>query len=119
MSPAELALHRSGGACACGCQGGGVEATFVFSPGRWPELATHPDNCVALSSVHRGGRIPRRAARHAELLATIASYPHLTAGGQIVGIEWCFGMVTHRWYLNRRWERELNGEWEVTLKVIR
>lgn len=70
MSPQEIARHRTGGFCACGCGQVGDEIRFVFPSERWPELAAHPDNAVALSSSHGGGRLPSRVARHARLLVS-------------------------------------------------
>lgn len=75
-----IALHRTGGRCACGC-GRPVEpsnpATYhhVFPKQRWPELIDDPDNVVAVAvdchANHEAAshRFPRRLTRHAALLA--------------------------------------------------
>lgn len=65
-TPADIALHRTGGGCACGCGRAATEIRFVFEPEDYPELATHPDNVVALATTCR---LTRRVCRHAELLA--------------------------------------------------
>lgn len=53
-----------------GC-GDPADATrLVFPASGWPDVAEHPDNVVALASSRGGGRVARRAFRHAELLAS-------------------------------------------------
>jgi hypothetical protein len=80
MAGERVALHRTGGLCACGCGGRADRVRVVFSSDRWPELVGNPDNFVALSDVHQGGHLPRRAFRHAEhLAATLEMRDHLAA----------------------------------------
>lgn len=88
MTGERIALHRTGGRCACGCGQLADECRLVFPPERWPELAGHPDNAVALASGHKGVYLPRRVVRHAERLAEsgemrdylTAHYPSLARG---------------------------------------
>lgn len=37
-----------------------------------------------------------------------------------MGLEWCFGTVTHRWYLRRPWrvESEQHEEFEVAFNLL-
>lgn len=69
MTPLEIAMHRTGGLCACGCGRKADRVRHVFHPLQFPKLQDKRDNLFAYSSVHGSKTLPRRVARHAERLA--------------------------------------------------
>jgi hypothetical protein len=71
----QIAQHRTGGCCACGCGRIGTEVHHIFPRQKYAYLIDDPDNVVWVArSCHANHeaashRFPRKICRHAERLA--------------------------------------------------